>query len=93
MAATILSKNVLETEGATANVDEKMCSGCGTCVKMCPYSAIEKNEMGVARVNEVICKGCGLCGASCPEKAISMHHFTDEQVVAQALAALGRTVE
>jgi len=89
-AATILSKNVLETEGATANVDENLCSGCGTCVKLCPYSAIEKDEKGVAKVNEVVCKGCGLCGASCPEKAISMRHFTDEQVVTQALAALGR---
>jgi len=89
-AATILSKNVLETEGATANVDENLCSGCGTCVKLCPYGAIEKDEKGVAKVNEVVCKGCGLCGASCPEKAISMRHFTDEQVVTQALAALGR---
>jgi len=91
-AATILSKDMLETEGAIANVDENLCSGCGTCVKLCPYSAIEKDKNGVARVNEALCKGCGLCGASCPEKAITMRHFTDEQITAQALAALGREI-
>lgn len=82
----------LRTEAITAMVDESLCSGCGTCVKICPYGAIEKDEKGVARVTAVVCKGCGICGASCPEKAISMRHFTDEQVVAQALAALGRAV-
>jgi len=82
----------LRTEAITAIVDESLCSGCGTCVKICPYGAIEKDEKGVARVTAVVCKGCGICGASCPEKAITMRHFTDEQVVAQALAALGRAV-
>jgi len=88
-AATILSNNVLETEGIIANVDENLCSGCGTCVKLCPYSAMEKDKNGIATINEVVCKGCGLCAASCPERAIAMRHFTDEQITAQVLAALG----
>jgi len=71
-------------------VDESLCGGCGTCVKICPYGAIEKDEKGVAKVTAVVCKGCGTCGASCPEKAITMRHFTDEQVMAQAFAAFGR---
>ncbi len=91
-AAIPMAVKHLRTEAITAIVDESLCSGCGTCVKICPYSAIEKDEKGVARVTSVVCKGCGMCGASCPEKAISMRHFTDEQVVAQALAALGRPV-
>jgi len=91
-AVTILSNNVFETEGIIANVDENLCGGCGTCVKLCPYGAIEKDEKGVARVNEVVCKGCGLCGASCPERAITMRHFTDEQITAQVLAALGSEI-
>ena len=57
---------------------------------LCPYGAVEKDEKGVARVTEALCKGCGVCGASCPEKAIVMHHFTDEQILTQVLAALGR---
>lgn len=59
-------------------------------MRLCPYGAIEKDEKGVARVTEVVCKGCGVCAASCPEEAITMRHFTNQQVVAQVLAALGR---
>jgi len=89
-AAIPMAVGRLRTEAITAEVNESLCSGCGTCVKICPYGAIEKDEKGVAKVTAVVCKGCGTCGASCPEKAITMRHFTDEQVMAQALAAFGR---
>ncbi|HVO37300.1 MAG TPA: CoB--CoM heterodisulfide reductase iron-sulfur subunit A family protein [Candidatus Acidoferrum sp.] len=79
----------VRTEAISAHVDEALCTGCGTCVKLCPYNAIQKDEQGVARVNDVLCKGCGVCAASCPEKAITMRHFSDAQVLAEATAALG----
>ncbi len=79
----------VRTEAITARVDETRCSGCGTCVKLCPYSAIRKDEHGVARVNDVLCKGCGVCSASCPEKAIDMRHFSDAQIIAEATSAIG----
>jgi heterodisulfide reductase subunit A len=79
----------VRTEAITAFVEEDLCTGCGTCVKLCPYSAIGKDENGVARVNDVLCKGCGVCAASCPEKAIRMRHFSDAQVLAEATASLG----
>jgi len=90
-AAIPMALKRLRTEAITSNVDESLCTGCGTCVKLCPYGAIEKDAKGVARVTAVVCKGCGVCAASCPERAITMRHFTNEQIVAQALAALGRT--
>ena len=77
------------TEAITASVNESACTGCGTCVKLCPYNAIQKDEKGVAKVNDVLCKGCGVCAASCPERAIAMRHFSDAQVLAEATAALG----
>jgi len=77
------------TEAITASVNEGACTGCGTCVKLCPYNAIQKDEKGVAKVNDVLCKGCGVCAASCPERAIAMRHFSDAQVLAEATAALG----
>ena len=79
----------VRTEAITASVDESLCTGCATCIKMCPYSAIQKDERGIAKVNDVLCKGCGVCAASCPEKAIKMKHFSDAQVLAEATASLG----
>ena len=79
----------VRTEAINAFVDEDECTGCGTCLKLCPYNAIQKDEKGIARVNDVLCKGCGVCAASCPEKAIDMKHFSDKQVLAEATAALG----
>jgi heterodisulfide reductase subunit A len=87
-ASTILSKDVLEAEGMVSTIDEEICSGCGTCVVICPFNAIEKDENDIARVTPALCKGCGTCAASCPEKAASLKQFTDEQLIAQVKAAV-----
>lgn len=83
-----MAKGTLKTAAYTSVVDETKCSGCGTCIEVCPYNAITKNERGLAQVTEAVCKGCGVCGASCPERAITMRHFTDEEIEAQGIAAL-----
>ncbi|MCK4818563.1 4Fe-4S binding protein, partial [bacterium] len=44
------------------------CSGCGACLKVCPYSAVEIID-GKAVMNER-CTECGACLTSCKEKAI-----------------------
>jgi len=79
----------VRSEAITARVDETKCTGCGTCIKLCAYSAIKKDQNGVTRVNDVLCKGCGVCAASCPEKAIDMRHFSSAQIIAEATSALG----
>jgi heterodisulfide reductase subunit A len=91
-ASIILSKKTLEAEGIVSNVDESLCVGCGLCIAICPYGAMEKDEKGLAKVKEVLCKGCGTCAASCPKRAITMHQFTDEQITAQGIAILRRAV-
>ena len=83
-----MAKGRIKTAAYTSVVDEDKCSGCGTCIEMCAYNAIVKNERGLAEVREAVCKGCGVCGASCPERAITMRHFTNEELEAQGLAAL-----
>ncbi len=89
---SILSKEYVEVEPITAEVDETLCTGCGICESVCPYGAVEvvDTEEGrrAARVTGVKCKGCGTCGSSCIKKAIKMHHFTDEQLIAQERAVL-----
>jgi heterodisulfide reductase subunit A len=83
-----MAKGRLKTAAITSVVDETKCSGCGTCIELCAYNAITKNERGLAQVTPAVCKGCGVCGASCPERAITMRHFTNEELEAQGLAAL-----
>ena len=82
-ASTIISKDMIEVEGSTAEVDSEICIGCGVCIKLCPYSAISKNEENVVFVNKVLCKACGVCGASCLVNAITIHHFTNDQILSE----------
>ena len=64
-------------------MDAEACTGCGTCLKVCPYQAIYLNEDKKAVVVEAACAGCGTCGAECRFAAITMRHFTDRQILAQ----------
>jgi heterodisulfide reductase subunit A len=81
--ATIASGSV-QVEVTTASVNEKLCCGCQTCIKVCPYSAISFNEVKkTSEVNEVLCKGCGTCGSACPAGAINSKHFTDRQIMSE----------
>jgi heterodisulfide reductase subunit A len=81
-------------------VYELRCVGCGLCVEVCPYQAIELVERRPfgelragsfqvkAQVNETLCKGCGLCAAACRGKALSLHGFNDQQMLAEIGALL-----
>jgi heterodisulfide reductase subunit A len=73
----------------TAQVDADSCIGCGLCVGLCPYHAIDKVEENKAKVNTALCEGCGLCAASCPTQSISVRHFRDRQLIAQIHALVG----
>jgi len=88
-----MARGYVQPETLTAFVDEDICSGCGTCIEVCPYSAIRKNENDIVEVIVAACKGCGCCGATCPEDAIMMSHYTDEQLLAEAKAALQEVMD
>jgi len=81
--ATIVMGQV-QLEAIAALIDETQCSGCRTCISLCPYKAISfDEEKKVSRVNEALCKGCGTCVAACPSAAIDQRHFTTQQVMAE----------
>jgi len=87
-AATVLSKDTIEAEGKVAGIREDRCSGCGACIEVCAYSAIELDaEKGVAVVNEALCKGCGACAATCRACAVDLGGFRNEQILS-ALSVL-----
>jgi len=84
-ALTILSKEELEIEPLIAQVNEDVCSGCGICVSVCSFNALElvKDEEGKtkSKVNEALCKGCGACIGACPSGAMQQYGFKDKQIL------------
>jgi heterodisulfide reductase subunit A len=97
-AATILSKEELEMEGAVSSVLDANCDGCAYCIDPCPADAITLIEYAVlggkvkktVEVNTSLCKGCGSCMATCPKQGIHVKHFKMEQLEAMVEAALER---
>ena len=90
-----LSSGKVKVEAQVSCVDTSTCRGCGFCVDICPYTAIElvdENRMGnivqVASVNEALCKGCGACVGGCLSGSIQAKSFRDFQILPQ-IAALG----
>lgn len=90
----LINLGSVEVEVTTAHVNEDVCCGCQTCVKVCPYTAIEYLEdKGVSHVNEVLCKGCGTCSSACPTGAIRSRHFTEEQILSQIEGIMKEQIE
>jgi len=80
-ALVLIDRGEIELEANFAYVRENDCSGCKSCINLCPYSAISFDLVkGKAVINEALCKGCGTCVASCPSGAIGQHLFEDVQI-------------
>jgi heterodisulfide reductase subunit A len=97
----LLSQPVLHRDPTTAEINQANCVGCFECLEVCPYGAIERDEVNdrqgrlvrvVARVNTAVCEGCGVCTVTCRSGNIDLEGCTDEQVFAQ-LGSLGSVPE
>jgi heterodisulfide reductase subunit A len=81
-AATILSKDKVESKAEIVEVNLARCSGCALCVGMCPYEARQLDpESGKATVNDILCQGCGACAGICPNKATVQHLYRQTQIM------------
>ena len=79
-ASTILSKKQIQSEATISYVDEEVCRGCGQCVAICAYGALELDPVKkIAMVRETVCQGCGACAATCPSKAIRHRNWNPKQ--------------
>ncbi len=88
-AVTVLSALEVSVSGTVALVDPNLCSSCGVCVEICPYSAPKFDEKnGKAEIQAALCKGCGLCVASCRSGAIHLKGFDTGQIFAQLKTCL-----
>jgi formate hydrogenlyase subunit 6/NADH:ubiquinone oxidoreductase subunit I len=64
------------------NYDRKRCTGCGTCILVCPKNAIERGPVGAAikgdtdipaiLIDENKCVFCGTCAYMCPFFALKL---------------------
>jgi heterodisulfide reductase subunit A len=87
-AITLLAGLKIQVSGTVAQVNPNLCSQCGVCIAVCPYSAPHWNERTLkAEINPVLCKGCGLCAASCRSGAINLKGFDQGQIFAMIEAA------
>jgi len=101
--AALFSNDELTREPLIAVVNRQAppvystCVGCFLCESVCPYQAIEheeiKNRNGeviktIARINDGLCQGCGTCVALCRTKAIDLQGYTNQQVYTEVIALL-----
>lgn len=58
--------------GKLARIDQKKCTSCGKCMKLCRFDAISEED-GKYTITEDRCEGCGVCVDHCPEKALEFN--------------------
>jgi coenzyme F420-reducing hydrogenase delta subunit len=51
------------------------CVGCDKCEFICPYDAIELEELATPKIIMEKCNGCGACALVCPHMAIQLRGF------------------
>ena len=71
----IIKKNAMK-----AVYDTEKCVGCGKCVFICPYDAIEWQSFSTPEIKTEDCVGCGACALVCPHQAIELRGYEYEPV-------------
>ncbi|KXB07252.1 hypothetical protein AKJ51_01780 [candidate division MSBL1 archaeon SCGC-AAA382A20] len=86
-ADAMINSGSLKLEPYISEIDEDICSGCKTCISICPYDAPSfDKEKKVSTVEEALCRGCGICASVCPSGAAQHHGYTDEEITAEIIA-------
>ena len=88
-----LRQDSIRKETPVAEIDPALCTGCGSCVEVCPTQSIEmiqrSSKFSLAGVNWARCIGCGNCVVTCSAKAISLPEWDDLSLMGQISAAFG----
>jgi NAD-dependent dihydropyrimidine dehydrogenase PreA subunit len=57
---------------ATLSLDAERCTGCGTCIDVCPHAVFDRVPRRVEIAALDRCIECGACSRNCPESAIAV---------------------
>lgn len=77
----LLSKKKISLPISVTNVNPDYCSGCGVCVKTCPYQANTLNTKdGIVEIDISRCRGCGNCVVACPSNARDLIEYPDRSI-------------
>ena len=63
-----------------AEIDQDICTGCGTCRERCQVNAISEKD-GMSIIDLKSCIGCGLCVSGCPEQAARLYPKPEAEIV------------
>ncbi len=53
-------------------ISQKRCRGCGTCIAVCPWGALEESCSGLPVLRAASCRGCLKCLFFCPHQAVTV---------------------
>ncbi len=70
MVIDLLACDEIVHQVTVSEVDDKLCGGCGVCVKTCMFQAVSlRGDPRVSVIDPRRCRGCGNCVTACPAAA------------------------
>ena len=73
----------------TLELDQELCTGCGSCEIVCPHAVFAMNDGLAAIRDRDACMECGACALNCETEAITVNSGVG-CATAVINAALGR---
>jgi heterodisulfide reductase subunit A-like polyferredoxin len=81
----LLSQKTLAIELSNAAVDPDKCALCLTCIRSCPFKAMQIDPVkNAAACLPEVCQKCGICAGECPAKAIELPRYADKEILNDA---------
>jgi NAD-dependent dihydropyrimidine dehydrogenase PreA subunit len=59
--------------GESLKVIPDLCTGCGTCIEVCPHNVYKLENKKAMIVDRDSCMECGACKMNCPFAAIEVN--------------------
>jgi NAD-dependent dihydropyrimidine dehydrogenase PreA subunit len=80
---------------ATLSLDPQLCTGCGTCMTVCPHGVFALEGRRAAIVDRDACMECGACALNCPTGAVRVESGVGcaSAVITGALRGTGPTCD